>query len=96
MATKIKKVKPDSKGRVSLGILSKNISSFSIEVSENGKIVLTPFVEIPKEDLIQYTKKPVDNDTDYLLSNTENKKRLLKSIKQVEKGDFQARELIED
>lgn len=96
MATKIKKVKPDSKGRISLGALSKNISSFSIEISENGKIVLTPFVEIPKEDLIQYTKKTSDNETDYLLSNPENKKRLLKSIKKVEKGNFKVRELIED
>lgn len=92
----IKKVKPDSKGRISLGALSKNISSFSVEVDENGKILLTPFIEITKEEFIKHNKKYFKDDTEYLLSNPENKKRLLESIKQVENGNFQVRELVED
>lgn len=55
--TKVKKIKPDSKGRISLGILSKNVSSFDVEVIDNGKIVLTPFVEIPKGELWLFNNK---------------------------------------
>lgn len=71
--TKVKKIKPDSKGRISLGVLSKNVSSFSVEVIDNGKIVLTPFVEIPKEEL-------------WLFNNKEALKSVLTGIEEAKAG----------
>lgn len=71
--TKVKKIKPDSKGRISLGILSKNVSSFDVEVIDNGKIVLTPFVEIPKGEL-------------WLFNNKEALKSVLTGIEEAKAG----------
>ncbi len=46
----LKMVRPDSKGRVTLGAIAKGISSFSIRQERNGTIVLQPFVEIPARE----------------------------------------------
>jgi len=52
-----KKIRPDSKGRIALGKLIKDISSFEIELLEDGKILLKPYVEIPKEETWLYNNK---------------------------------------
>ena len=43
-------VRPDAKGRITLGKLAKGISSYRIHSEEGGKIVLEPFVEIPARE----------------------------------------------
>lgn len=43
-------VRPDSKGRISLGEITRNVSSYRITVKENGQLLLDPFVEIPLSD----------------------------------------------
>ena len=43
-------VRPDAKGRITLGKLAKGISSYLIHSEEGGKIVLEPFVEIPARE----------------------------------------------
>jgi hypothetical protein len=43
-------VRPDSKGRISLGAFAKGISSFKIHQEKNGRLVLEPFVEIPERE----------------------------------------------
>ena len=43
-------VRPDSKGRITLGNLAKGISSFSISRDEYNRIILEPFVEIPARE----------------------------------------------
>ncbi|MBL0942178.1 MAG: hypothetical protein IBJ00_05595 [Alphaproteobacteria bacterium] len=44
----VKLLRPDSKGRLSLGALAKDISSFKVRVDkETHEIVLTPYTEIP-------------------------------------------------
>lgn len=53
-----KKVRPDSKGRISLGDLAKGVSSFSM-TSKNGKIILEPFSEIPARERWIYEDKEV-------------------------------------
>ncbi|OGI04716.1 MAG: hypothetical protein A2Y25_08065 [Candidatus Melainabacteria bacterium GWF2_37_15] len=53
MATVKKIVRPDTKGRITLGKLAENVSSFEIIV-ENGKIILEPLIEIPARELWLY------------------------------------------
>lgn len=40
-------LRPDSKGRITLGALAKNVSSFRVHVEAGGKLVLEPFAEVP-------------------------------------------------
>ena len=43
-------LRPDSKGRITLGKLAKGISSFYITVSQDNAILLEPYVEIPARE----------------------------------------------
>jgi len=54
MATKEKILRPDSKGRITLGGLAKNISGFKVTEEINGRIILEPQVEIPAEEAWLY------------------------------------------
>ena len=40
-------VRPDSKGRINLGDIAQGVSSYRVSIVENGKLILTPYVEIP-------------------------------------------------
>ena len=44
------RLRPDSKGRVTLGKLAEGVSSYHARRQPDGKIVLEPFVEIPAEE----------------------------------------------
>ncbi|MEO9169357.1 MAG: hypothetical protein ABI230_13235 [Aestuariivirga sp.] len=43
-------VRPDAKGRITLGHMAKDVSSFRVHQEEGGRIVLEPFVEIPARE----------------------------------------------
>jgi len=43
-------LRPDSKGRITLGKLATGISSYRAEIDEHGKITLEPFKEIPARE----------------------------------------------
>lgn len=43
-------LRPDSKGRISLGKIANNVSSYKMTVKENGQLLLEPYVEIPLSD----------------------------------------------
>ena len=43
-------VRPDSKGRIALGVLAKGISSFVISLDAQHRIILEPLVEIPAQE----------------------------------------------
>ncbi len=47
LMTQTLNLRPDSKGRVTLGKLAEGISSFHARQEKDGSIVLVPFVEIP-------------------------------------------------
>ena len=47
---RVARVRPDSKGRVTLGKLAQGVSSFRVAVQPSGKIVLEPFVELPARE----------------------------------------------
>lgn len=43
-------VRPDSKGRITLGPLAKGVSSFRVEQQPDGKLLLEPYKEIPARE----------------------------------------------
>lgn len=46
----IQQIRPDSKGRITLGKLAQGVSSFRARRLEDGNIVLEPFAEIPARE----------------------------------------------
>lgn len=54
-------VRPDYKGRISLGEITRNVSSYRITVKENGQLLLDPFVEIPLSDKWVFEDKDLLN-----------------------------------
>ncbi len=51
------KVRPDSKGRITLGKLAEDVSSFMVYRKPDGIIVLEPFSEIPAKERWLYENK---------------------------------------
>jgi hypothetical protein len=46
----IQQLRPDSKGRITLGKLAEGVSSFHARLMDDGTIVLEPFAEIPARE----------------------------------------------
>ena len=46
----VTRVRPDAKGRITLGSLAEKISSYRVEASPDGRILLEPFAEIPARE----------------------------------------------
>ena len=44
------RLRPDAKGRITLGKLAEGVSSYRARRQSDGKIVLEPFVEIPADE----------------------------------------------
>ena len=40
-------LRPDAKGKINLGELAKNVSSYRVIKEEDGKLILMPYAEIP-------------------------------------------------
>jgi len=40
-------LRPDSKGRLNLGEIADNVSSYRVTIESNGKVILVPYAEIP-------------------------------------------------
>lgn len=49
MKTNIR-VRPDAKGRITLGELAKGISGFDVSLDASGRIILEPYAEIPARE----------------------------------------------
>jgi hypothetical protein len=45
-----KTVRPDAKGRITLGEMAKGVSSFKVTVDEDNRIILEPYSEIPARE----------------------------------------------
>lgn len=52
-----KVVRPDSKGRITLGRLAKGVSGYKVTETEDHKIILEPQVEIPAREKWLYDNK---------------------------------------
>lgn len=44
------RLRPDAKGRITLGKLAEGVSSYRARRQKDGKILLEPFVEIPADE----------------------------------------------
>ena len=66
-------VRPDAKGRITLGALAKGVSSFRVQQEKGGKIVLEPFVEIPAHE-------------HWILKNPDALAKLERGLRQTAKG----------
>lgn len=44
------RLRPDSKGRITLGKLADGVTSYRARRQKDGKILLEPFIEIPAEE----------------------------------------------
>ncbi len=40
-------LRPDAKGRISLGEIANNVSSYRVAIEDSGKVILEPYAEIP-------------------------------------------------
>jgi len=45
-----KMLRPDSKGRITLGVLANGISGYAIQQKSDGTIILIPHMEIPVKE----------------------------------------------
>lgn len=50
-------LKPDAKGRITLGVLAKGVSSFHVTHDKEGRIILEPYTEIPLREKWLYNNK---------------------------------------
>ena len=63
-------LRPDAKGRLNLGDLAHNVSSYRIKKGENGTLVLTPYSEIPfSEKWIFEDKEMLEKVKNHLMQN---------------------------
>ena len=46
----VTRLSPDTKGRVTLGKFAKGVSSFRMNMDNEGRILLEPYVEIPAKE----------------------------------------------
>ena len=51
-------VRPDSKGRITLGKLAEGVSSFLLHEQPNGGFLLEPMVEVPAREKWLFDNKP--------------------------------------
>ena len=66
-------LRPDSKGRITLGAVAKGISSYRMVVDEHQRITLEPYTEIPARER-------------WLFENKEAMAAVLKGLEQSAKG----------
>lgn len=46
----VARLKPDSKGRITLGKLAEGVSSYAVRVDGEGRVLLEPYAEIPARE----------------------------------------------
>jgi hypothetical protein len=61
MAKSEKYVRPDSKGRITLGKLAQGVVQYKVQQEPDGKIVLFPEIAIPADEMWLYENKEALN-----------------------------------
>jgi len=51
-------IRPDAKGRITLGKLARGVSSFHATTDKRGRIILEPYAEIPASEKWLFDNKP--------------------------------------
>ena len=77
----LKMLKPDSKGRISLGTLSKGVSRFSVRQDRGGTIILEPFIEMPAREKWLF-------DNNLVLNQVKKGLEQAKNGELIDKGSF--------
>lgn len=54
---KVKKVRPDSKGRITLGKCAAGVSGYAMKERADGSILLEPLMEVPAREAWLYNNK---------------------------------------
>ncbi|MDA3949488.1 MAG: hypothetical protein PF508_09685, partial [Spirochaeta sp.] len=81
-------LKPDGKGRITLGKLLEGVSSVRVSVEQDGRIVLEPFQEIPQREAWLYeNKEALDNVRTGLRHVAEGNTSYLGSFVEFEEDD---------
>lgn len=57
----LKMVKPDAKGRIALGRLAEGVSRFAVIETEDHRIILEPYSEIPSREKWLFDNKKAMN-----------------------------------
>lgn len=57
----IKMVRPDAKGRITLGHLADGVSGFAVTKDKDNRIILEPYTEIPFSERWLFENKPALN-----------------------------------
>lgn len=52
-------LRPDAKGRLNLGSLAQGVSSYRVNIGENGQLTLIPYAEIPFSEKWIFENKAV-------------------------------------
>lgn len=71
----IKMIRPDSKGRIALGHLANGVSGFAVIESNEHRIVLEPYSEIPAHEK-------------WLFKNKSAMKKVIQGLQDAEAGRF--------
>lgn len=74
----VARVKPDSKGRITLGKLAQGVSSFALLVDDEGRVLLEPFAEIPARER-------------WLFENKTARARVLRGLRDAARGRVRSR-----
>ena len=73
MSVPAKNLKLDSKKRITLGkFVKSDVTSYDVELKENGVIVLYPTVEIPAEEVWLFKNKTAMDSVKRGLENSKN------------------------
>lgn len=81
MMNRMKIVRPDSKGRITLGHLADGVSSYAIIPAEEGRLILEPHVNVPAREMWLYKNK-------IALAQVKQGMKELAEGKLVDLGDF--------
>ena len=57
----VKTLRPDAKGRITLGSLAKDATGFSVSIDKQHRIILEPLVEIPAREKWLFENKATLN-----------------------------------
>ena len=74
-------LRPDSKGRITLGRLAEGVSGFAVSETKDHKIILEPYTEIPAHEKWLFNNKAVTKKVKQGLQDA-------KAGKLVKKGRF--------
>jgi len=81
MMNKAKMIRPDSKGRITLGHLADGVSSYAVFPDKEGRLILEPHKDVPARELWLYENKSA-------LSQVKQGLKELAEGKLVDMGDF--------